>query len=183
MRKLRMRSFMLIGALCVIVTAWAADNAYATENDTRRCLKRKPNQPYTGNIPSNFKLLLPCPGAEGDGVTSTYTFVGEAIVDGTVKYGSNDTLGMYAMFVIGKDSMSLVPANLRSFRLKNRDLERFHLPQLDDSKDQCYSAHAKIRITELGYVDEGGTDADGPYLGKYEVLKVDNVQSHMCARE
>ncbi len=177
-----MRVFILIGALCV-VTTWAAANANATENDNGRCLKKKPNQPYTEKIPSNFKLLFPCPGAEGDGVTSTYTFVGEATVDGTVKYSSNDILGMYATFVIAKDSMSLVPRHLHSFRLNDGDLERLHLPKLDDSKDECYSAHARIRITELGYVDEGGTDADGPYLGKYEVLKVDNVKSHMCARE
>ncbi len=176
MRNRFARLAILMGALCVVGTTWAADNAGA-EKSTNGC----PNQPYPGTIPDNFRLLASCPGAEGGGARSAYTLVGEATVDGRIIYRHSDVLGMYALFVIAQNSISLLPEHFRTFSLNNGDLDRFHLPRLNYNERECYSANATIRITSLH--DEGGATPNWPSLGEYEVLKLYNVELHKCGRE
>ncbi len=178
MRNRFMRCVILMGALCVTVTAWAADNANAPGNDASRC----PNQTYPGKIPGNFSLLSHCPDAR-----NAYTLVGDAEVNGRIVYRYSDVWGMYALFVVSPESMSLLSERFRAFILSNGDLDRFHLPRLLDYnnlehiKHDCYTANARIRITSLR--DDGGATADGPSLGEYEVLSLYNVESHKCGRE
>ena len=106
--------------------------------------------------------------------TGNFYFKGEYVIVGDVTREENSVLGDYLTFS-GPKIKSLAPfyESSVSFRFENNQeaFFRFKTPKLS-RKHPCWTTKAKIVVTDLYVLIDGGTDFMGNYPTKYRILDI-----------
>lgn len=126
--------------------------------------------PYTGFVPSNLRLLPPCPNAEGmESFNSYWVFRGHVTLAGQIRSESWPDGGQVA-FEPSAATRSQLPSTVKSVQLDDETgNSALGVPKTNLSASSCFLAQARIEFVELTVISDE-TDRSGKWVNQYKIV-------------